>query len=81
MIGCQNGLTLRRLAPLLIVLNSKAPVKVPRIVPEAPNKLVPPITAEAMASSSFICPVVGAATLSREVMIRPATAAQTPEIK
>lgn len=52
MIRCQNEFTFSRLAPLLITARMKAPISGPWIEPMAPNRLVPPITVEAMACSS-----------------------------
>ena len=41
---------------------------------------VPPRTTAAIALSSNVSPACGAAEVSSEAMIRPAIAAQTPEI-
>ncbi len=48
MIRCQNGLTFSRLAPLLMVVSSIDPSSGPVTLPTAPNRLVPPITEDAI---------------------------------
>ena len=48
----QNGETFRRSRPLLMTPMISAPTIVPQTVPMPPAKLVPPMTAEAMASNS-----------------------------
>ena len=52
MIRCQNGLRLSRFAPLLIVVRMNEPISGPCTEPTAPNRLVPPMTEEAIACSS-----------------------------
>ena len=54
-----------------------APITVPPIVPDPPERLVPPITTAAMASSSNISPRLGEAPFRREASRMPDSAAST----
>ncbi len=59
---------------------TKAPTSAPRTVPRPPGSDAPPMTTAAIALSSNVSPVCGAAEVSSEAMIRPTIAAQRPEI-
>src|SRR5579872_1864607 len=76
---CQKEFTFSRLAPLLIVLISIAPSSGPGTLPTAPNKLVPPITEEAIDWSSQPSPVPAIATPIRDVVRMPANAAKVAD--
>ncbi len=59
---------------------TKAPIRAPLTVPRPPESDAPPMTTAAIAFSSKLVPVWGAAEVSSEAMIRPAIPAQTPEM-
>ena len=46
-------------SPLVIMPISSAPRRVPPTPPTPPERLVPPMTTDAMASSSYIIPALG----------------------
>ena len=52
---CQNGETPSRFRPLRIITMINVPSRVPRMEPRPPNRLAPPMTTAAMASSSRDC--------------------------
>ena len=56
-----------------------APIKVPDTRPSPPIRLVPPITAAAMAYSSYISPARGEAAFRRAVSSTAAMPAQPPD--
>ena len=76
---CQNGLRLSRLAPLLIVVRMNEPISGPCTEPTAPNRLVPPMTDEAIACSSQPSPWVGLPMPMRMASRMPTNAAQKAE--
>ena len=49
---------------LFITVSRSTPTRVPTIVPSPPETLVPPITVDEMASSSYPWPASGVAGLS-----------------
>ncbi len=79
MMNCQNEFTFIRLAPLRIVARMKAPSSGPQTVPTAPNRLVPPITEEAMASSSQPMACVALPVPVREASMTPTIEAHSAE--
>ena len=58
--NCQNGSTLMNTSPNWITAMISAPISVPTMVPEPPNRLAPPITTAAMESSSSGSPACAA---------------------
>ena len=46
--NCQNGSTLMKTRPYWMTAMTSAPATVPKIVPEPPNRLAPPMTTAAM---------------------------------
>jgi hypothetical protein len=76
MMRCQNELTFIRFAPLLIVARMKAPSSGPWTDPTAPNRLVPPMTDDAIACSSQPSACVALPIPMREASSRPTKAAQ-----
>ena len=56
-----------------------APMTTPLTVPSPPIRLVPPITAAAMASSSYPCPATDCDTPSRAISRMPVSAAENPD--
>src|ERR1700730_9677353 len=73
-----NGVTPAKFRTLASTARIAAPSIVPEILPCPPNKLAPPITVIAMASSSRPVPAVGSATLNRATKTIAVTAASTP---
>src|SRR5437763_314996 len=59
---------------------SRAPASVPSPVPRPPDRVVPPMTTEAMASSSYPWPEFGWPEVSRVVRMSAPTAAPSPEM-
>ena len=74
-------LTPRMIKPLVIIVMIKAPISVFIILPLPPNKLVPPNITAAIAFNSRPEPTSGLPAPSLDVIIKPAIAAQNPEIK
>ncbi len=58
---------------------TKAPITVPEIVPTPPVSEVPPITAAAIASSSYINPSLGWAVTRRDISTQPVRPASRPD--
>ncbi len=52
---------------------------VPETVPMPPVSEVPPITAAAMASSSYITPSLGCAVTRRDISTQPVSPASAPD--
>ena len=57
--------TFKSTSPLVSTPISRAPIIVPTIVPTPPNRLVPPITTEAITVNSSPDPATASAELSR----------------
>ena len=79
MMRCQNELTFRRLAPLLMVARMNAPISGPCTEPTAPNSDVPPMTEEAMACSSQPSACMALPTPMRAASRSPTKAAQVED--
>ena len=75
---CQNPDTLSILSPFFNVLIIKAPSIVPKIDPEPPIRLAPPITTAATASISYPVPSVGCAEISLDARRIPEIAHRKP---
>ena len=73
-------MTFIRLRPLFRTPIIKAPIIVPIILPSPPDRLVPPSTTAAIASSSKPVPALGDADPILLVTIIALTAAVKPEI-
>ena len=58
-ISCQKACTPRRSSPLFSTPMRSAPVSAPHAVPIPPNSDVPPMTAAAIAFSSYSMPASG----------------------
>ena len=79
MMRCQNELTFKRFAPLLMVARMKAPISGPWTEPTAPKRLVPPMTVEAIACSSHPSACVALPMPMREASRTPTKAAQVAD--
>src|SRR3954453_4877387 len=77
---CQNVETPTITSPSARKPMTNAPIRAPRTLPRPPISDVPPMTPAAIAFSSNEVPAWGAAEVSSEAMIKPAIAAQKPEI-
>jgi hypothetical protein len=76
---CQNGETPIKLRPLRIITMISTPISVPMMEPRPPNRLAPPITTAAMASSSIAVPVNGSTERICAMEKVTATAASAPD--
>ena len=65
--NCQNGSTLMKTRPYWMTAMISAPMTVPMIVPEPPNRQAPPITTAAIESSSSGSPAWAAPAEKRAV--------------
>ena len=73
-IGVKGGNSGRAVCDVtLIDVSSKAPMRAPCTDPIPPDRLTPPMTAEAIASSSRKLPVEGTTASSRAAAIMPAS--------
>src|SRR5665647_731855 len=64
--------------PLMRTLITRAPIRVPMMVPRPPSSEVPPMMTAAMACSSYPRPSWGWAESRRDAMTTPATPVNTP---
>lgn len=64
-MNCQNGSTLTKTKPYWMTAITSAPATVPKMVPEPPNRLAPPITTAATLSSSKGSPACAAPAVKR----------------
>ena len=67
------------LSPLRNTPITNAPMAVPETVPTPPISDVPPMTALAIASSSYITPSFGCAVTRRDISTHPAIPASKPD--
>src|SRR5262245_43909915 len=79
-ISCQNAGTPRRSRALLITPINNAPINAPHGVPTPPNSDAPPITAAAIAFSSYNRPASGPPDRSCPTRSTPARPAHSPEM-
>ena len=64
-MNCQNGSTLTKTRPYWMTAMTSAPATVPRMVPEPPKRLAPPMTTAAIESSSSGSPAWAAPAVKR----------------
>ena len=78
-MNCQNGSMSMNTRPNSITAMINAPITVPMIVPDPPNRLAPPITTAAIELSKMGSPAWGAPAENRAVYTRPASPAETAD--